>query len=207
MGGKFENPESGIPASLEAARILEELTDPKEITKQLRSLLDALPREIGKEFTGDVASIYRGMQKEECLARVEKLSRVLGAVELGELIHISDENESHYANAVLPELEGLKIAFAEGQAPGPVRSMVAFGKTVVGFKTDNLKVDQVEFDGTNFQNVKERRYLCRHVSGDLRKEDIRYMVLRVPTHMMPEEHLSEPEKAKKAPFTFRGIQF
>jgi len=201
-----ENTSEKIPESLELARELENTDDETVIKEKLGLLLDTMSVELGSKYVENIAEIYKGMRSENCLARVERLSRVLETVELKTPLHISDEDETHYANAVIPLPEGIKIAFSEGQAPGPVRAVVGFGKTIIGFKTENLSVSEIDFEGNNFQNHGERKFLCRHVSGDLNKDDIRYIVIRIPTNLMPETHLSEEEKTKKLPFIFRGLQ-
>lgn len=196
-----------LPRSLELARLLERTDDSKKITKYLGLFLDSLAKDIGKECTDKVGQIYERMQAEQCLARVEQLSRVLETIELHKALRISDEEESHYANAVLPVPDGLKIAFSEGRAPGSVRTVVSFGKTIIGFKTGHLLVEKAEFGENEIRDAQERQYLCRHVSGVLETEDIRSLVIRIPFTFMSDRHLTEDEKSKKQPFVFRGIQF
>jgi hypothetical protein len=132
---------------------------------------------------------------------------VLEAVELGKPLHISDETDSHYANAVVPVSEGIKIAFGEGEAPGPVRVMVGFGKTLIGFKTDHLSVSEIDFSESEIRDARERKYLCRHVSGDLKREDIRYLILRIPYAIMDPVRLTDEERKRTRPFVFRGVRF
>ena len=151
--------------------------------------------------------VYSEMEKENCLARVERLSRVLQTVELNQELRISDETETHYASAVIPNHKGIQIAFAEGQAPGPIRTVVAFGKTIIGFRTDNLHVEKIEFNESEIRDTQERNYLCRHVTGKLHKNDIRYVVMRIPRQMLDENHLTDEEKQEpNLPFIFRAFK-
>jgi len=196
-----------VPESIKLAHELEKTDDVELVKADLNRLLELLPQELNLEINNDVNSVYAGMKSENCLVRVETLSRVLETIELKTPLEISSDTESHYANAVIPEQEGLKLAFAEGQAPGPIRTMVAFGKTIIGFKTDHISVSEIDFSETDIRNVKERKYLCRHVVGDLEPEDIRFLVMRIPYKLILEKNLTEEEKTAGSPFVFRCIKF
>lgn len=198
------------PKSLELAKKLEETDDIEFIKQHLGELIDLIVQETGHSLNEDVSEIYEGMKKENCLVRVEQLSRVLSAIELGEKISIGHKAEAHYANSVIPDDEGIKLALAEGQAPGPIRTMVSFGKTLVGFKTDNLSVSEVDYisEADIYRDETMRRQVCRHVEGDISKEDIRFMVMRIPRHLLDEEHLTDEEKSEAdMPFVFRAMKF
>lgn len=203
----YKTPEQiSIPHSLELAKELEGIEDEVVLKEKLSLLMDYISEDLGIEFTDDVNTLYKGMNSENCLVRVEQLSRVLRAVELNETLSISDKDESHYANAVLPIPAGIKIAFSEGQAPGPIRTAIGFGKTIIGFKTGNISVEEIEYTHSEIRDHAERKQICRHVVGDLRKEDIRYLVMRIPRHLLDDQHLSEKEKKSKTPFVFRGLK-
>ena len=145
------------------------------------------------------------MQSENCLVRTERLSRVLETVELESPLVVSNENEEHYANAVIPSPEGIKIALSEGLAPGPVRIMVGFGKTIIGFKTDNMLVEEIDFSESEIRDSAERKFLCRHVTGNLSKHDVRYIIIRIPYTYLQEKYLTDSERTKKPKFIFRGM--
>lgn len=195
------------PRSLELARQLELCEDQEEMRQKLGELLESISRDVGREFTDEIPGLYRGMLEEKCLARIERLSRVLETIELQSPMHISDDIEYHYANAVVPEPEGIKIAFSEGQAPGPVRAVVGFGKTLIGFKTENMSVSEISFSADDSRDIEQRKHLCRHVSGDLQKEDIRYLIMRIPANLVEDKYLTQKEKTKKTAFVFRGMKF
>jgi len=194
-----------LPRSLQLAMELEQATDKgDEILKsKLKAFLESMELDLNVHYTDNANELYARMREENCLVRVEKLSRVLETLELDKDLHISDEDEYHYANATLPIPEGIKIAFAEGQAPGIVRIAVGFGKTIIGFKTDNIEVSEVEF--SNRVDSEERRYLCRHVVGDIKREDIISVVMRIPRHLMEDSLLNEKELESKSPFIVRGF--
>jgi hypothetical protein len=199
--------DESLPESFKIARDLEGLDDPDLIRKNLRVLFETIPDELHVELTNNINPLYAGMQSENCLARVDRLSRVLEALELKKPLVIAEDTDSHYANAVVPVQEGIKLAFAEGQAPGPVRTMVGFGKTIIGFKTDDLEVAGVDFSKDDMRNTGERKYLCRHVIGNLNPDDIRYLIMRIPYQYMPEEHMTDSEKTSRGAFVFRGVKF
>jgi len=196
---------SELPRSLQLAIELEKATDQgSEILKsKLKAFLESMEKDLNVHYTDNANELYQRMREENCLVRVEKLSRVLETLELGKDLHISDADEYHYANATLPVPEGIKIAYAEGQAPGIVRIAIGFGKTIIGFKTDNIEVGEVEF--SDRIDAEERRYLCRHVSGDVRKQDIISVVMRIPRHLMEDSMLNEKELESKSPFIVRGF--
>ena len=195
-----------LPHSLGLAQKLEESDNDELIRENLGLMLRSIEEDLGIKLVSDVGKLYDGMQLDNCLVRVERLSRVLETVELQSPLKISEENEQHYANAVIPNPDGIKIALSEGQAPGPMRIMVGFGKTIIGFKTDNISVEEIEFDESDIRDAKERRYLCRHVSGELSKDDIRYLVMRIPFSFVKEEYLTDLEKRDQPQFVFRGAR-
>lgn len=141
------------------AQALEKEEDTEVIKREIGILLEKISEELHAPLVKDVSLLYEEMSRENCLVRVEKLSRIVAAIKSHSSIKISDEEETHYANAVIPSPEGIKIAFSEGQAPGPVRIAVGFGKTIVGFKTENLKVEEIDFNESEIRDSKERAYL------------------------------------------------
>lgn len=194
-----------LPHSLALAHELEGTDDDELIREKLGLMLESIEKDIGTKFVSNVNELYKSMQAENCLVRTERLSRVLETVELESPLVISDENEEHFANAVIPSIEGIKIALSEGLAPGPVRIMVGFGKTIIGFKTENVLVEEINFSESEIRDSAERKFLCRHVTGKLSKEDIRYIVMRIPSTLIQEKYLTDNEKTKKPKFIFRGM--
>lgn len=202
----YEQPKTAI----DLARQLENSEDIEYIKQNLGLLLDLIEQETGREFQEEVDTIYGDMKKENCLVRVEQLSRILETIENDTELPIGHNAETHYANAVIPEEAGIKLALAEGQAPGPIRALMSFGKSLIGFKTDNLEVSEVDFvpDAAGVRDEQERKYVCRHVEGTLKKDDIKFLVIRIPKHLLDEDHLSTEEKEEKDfPFIFRSTKF
>lgn len=209
---QFEQPEliEKSHTAIELAKKLESTYDSEFLKKHLGELLDLIEIETGVHFLETVDSIYEGMKADDCLVRVEQLSRILETIELNTSYQIGHKGENHYANAVIPEEKGIRLALAEGQAQGPIRTMVSFGKTIIGFKTDNLEVSEVDFvsDTAGFRDENERKYICRHVEGIVTKEDIKYMVMRIPRHLLNDDRLTREElEDSDMPFIFRGVKF
>ncbi len=174
------------------------------IKENLPIFFEQIQSTLGVQITDDVNALYEYINHEDCLVRVERITRIIKALEAGEDFEIG-EGDSHYANAVIPDPEGIKLAFAEGQAPGPVRLAFGFGKTIVGFKTDKLEVGEVDYVPDDVRDVEKRAYLCRHVDGKLSKEDIKAVVMRIPKKLMQEILLTNEEKKRNSPFVFRGF--
>ncbi len=204
MEEREPSPEAATP--LDLVKRFEYLEEVEDIRREMPKVLEAIEEDLGVHFSNDVTSLYRLMQRKGCLARVEQFSRVLAALEGVEPIHVGGGAETHYANAVVPDPDGLALAYAEGQAPGAVRAMIAFGKTIVGFKTDHLSVDQVDFLEEDGRDVARRAQICRHVAGDVQKEDIVAVVIRFPRVTFPEEKMTDDEKQSSPQFIFRGFQ-
>jgi hypothetical protein len=168
----YEQPKTAI----ELAHELEDSEDIEYIKKNLGTLLDLIEKETGTEFQEEVDTIYEDMKAENCLVRVEQLSRILETVELNKDLPIGHNAETHYANAVIPEEAGIKLALAEGQAPGPIRAIMSFGKSLIGFKTDNLEVSEVDFipDAAGIRDEQERKFVCRRNSYKKRHQIFGY---------------------------------
>ncbi len=100
------------PRSLILAEQLEQLESPEEIRIMLGDFLDSVESDLGIKFLTDPSDLYKIMEQEGCLARVESMTRVLRAIEVDEEFLISNEDETHYANAVVPNEQGIRLAFA-----------------------------------------------------------------------------------------------
>ncbi len=85
--------------------------------------------------------------------------------------------------------------------------MIAFGKTLVGFKTNNVSVEEVDFEDDDIRDIGLRRNVCRHVVGKVEPEDIRCVVMRIPRGYLDERHMTYDEiEEKDLPFIFRGFE-
>ena len=194
------------PLNLETIERLERAESEAEVKEILPKFFNFLEREIGAEITADVDSIYQEIEKQHELVRLENIRRVAEAMGFHRPLKIGG-GEDRYANAVIPDNEGIRIALAEGEAPGPLWLLVGFDvKTAIGFSHDGLTVhdiDQSEFD---LRDTALRAALCRHVEGELQPEQIHHIIARVPRRMMPEELLTAQEENTESRYIFRGAR-
>lgn len=200
--------------AVELSQSLEESKDKEFIKTKLPELFSILEGGLGlKILRGpeEISSIYKTFQEEKCLVRVERFTKILETIELNKEFVVGESaNDSHYANAVIPEPEGIAIAWGEGQASGLVKTAfgLGLGKSMLGFKgnSENLKVTDVDFSKDDQRDIAKRAYLCRHVEGEVKKEDIVGVIMRMPRNVVPNDIMTEKELDNKAsPFVFRGF--
>jgi hypothetical protein len=128
---------------------------------------------------------------------------------------IGDQDE-YYPNALKGSASAVKDAFTEGQYSGPIRPLMGFGgrdveKTGVSFSADDVEVlDRTNLDYSHPKAVvdpetfkkRRERFLC--IRGDLKREEIKHLVLRTPYKAAPDSVLTEKEKEIEPRFVFRG---
>ncbi|HEY9586197.1 MAG TPA: hypothetical protein VJJ27_00965 [Candidatus Paceibacterota bacterium] len=202
-----ESPVLGIVQKIEK-KMAQKTIDAREVKPLIEELLSLLEKDLGLKLTPDVTSLYREMQDRHYLARVENLGRIIEALSSRKPIDIGGDDD-RYANAVVPEKEGLQIAFAEGDAdaPGPIRLLIGFDfRSLIGFDPNGLDIKPIAKGEFDLRNQALRGGLCRHVSGELRVEMIREFVLRIPTKFFPEIALTDVELGDKPRFIFRGAR-
>src|SRR5690606_13199423 len=174
---------------LSIVRLIEEVSEstdlsPEEIKEQCKTLtaelLDHLRTDLNLELSSDVSTLYEEMQREKLLARVENATRVIECIATKSPIPVGS-NDTHYANAVIAEPEGLRIAMAAADVLGPVRFLVGLNlKAIVRFKSDHPEVAEVDDSQIAIRATQMRKSFCRHVVGEILTEAMRYMVLRIP---------------------------
>lgn len=213
---QYEHNQEGqeYPAQ-EILRRIDEIVESPELSPQeiqerckglIQELLDSLKQSFELHLSPDVSHIYSEMQREQLLARVESVAKVLECIAEHKPISVGNA-EHHYANAVTPEPEGLRIAMAEADAIGPVRLLVGLDlKALIGFKTDHLEVVEIDESEFDHRDTGLRSSLCRHVVGEILPEDLRYMIMRIPRRYFPEESLTDTEKEQTSQFIFRGAK-
>lgn len=183
---------------------------PKEIVDWSRELVAELLEHIQNDFhltlTEDVSSLYGEMSKENLLARVESVRRVVECLATSKPILVGAGGD-HYANSVTSDVEGLRIAMAEAEAVGPVRLLVGLDlKALVGFTNDHVEVSEIDDSEFDLRDTTLRKAYCRHLEGEIHKEDIRYMVMRIPRNVFPSQFLNDIEKKHQTGFIFRGVK-
>jgi hypothetical protein len=207
---RIEQEETFQEKVVRLSRALEESKDPEFIKGMLPELFALLENELHLPLLkgAEVDTVYSLFRTEECLIRVENFTRIMEAIGLGQSFKVGESaDESHYANAVIPNPEGVRLAFAEGQASGPLRLAIGIGKSLVGFRadSDHIKVSNVDFSEDDARDIAKRGYLCRHVEGEILKEDIRGVVMRIPRVVMNDLLLTDDELEGEGQFVFRGF--
>ncbi|MBI4033965.1 MAG: hypothetical protein HY378_00240 [Candidatus Brennerbacteria bacterium] len=194
------------PLNLETIERLERAENEVEVKEILPKFFAFLEREVGAEVTADIDSVYQEIEKQHELVRLENIRHVAESLGLHRPLKIGS-GEDHYANVVVPDNEGIRIALAEGEAPRPLRLLIGFDvKTAIGFSSEGLRVhdiDQSEFD---LRDTALRASLCRHVEGELPPEQIHHIITRVPRQLMPEELLTAQEEKSESRYIFRGAR-
>lgn len=210
---EMQNPESRDfnaekPRLLELAESIENADNEDEKRESINKFLDVFSETFHVKFSSDVTSLYRAMEDEGLLVRLEALSLVMGDLLEHKPIHLGRKGEGKYANVVIPKNEGIKIAFSEGLAPGPVRLIVGFDvRSAIGFDPQGLEVSDIDVSEFDPRDVNLRAAVCRHVEGDLPPENIKYLILRLPSHLVDEHHLLDKEIENAPEFIFRGARF
>ncbi len=158
------------------------------------------------EISPDVDVAYKKMQEKNLLLRVENISRIINSITKKESYEIGNE-EDHYANSVVPNTEGVKIAFAEGRAPGPVRLLMGFDvRSAIAIDPNQINVHPIDKIDDDLRDTKLRSMYCRHLQGVIRPEYIKYIVLRVPRKIFPESKLTKTELLNNSMYIFRSIE-
>jgi hypothetical protein len=198
---------------LELARRLEEIGESRTLSPEerireskglVKELLVYLDSNLNLNLSGDVTSLYNEMYRENLLARVEKLPNIVECIVNGKPIVVGAGN-NRKANCVTANAEGLRIAMAEGAGMGPVRLLMGLDvKSLIGFTNDHIDVSEIDDPETDARDVASRKAYCRHITGEIHRDDIKYMTMRIPRNFFPEEDLSPEERDSLAKFIFRG---
>lgn len=188
------------------AEAMERAQSEDEMRKSVQEFLDLLSKELNIELTPDITPLYREMNDRGFLIRLESPSVVAKSLKNKTPIRLGG-GEDHYANAVVAQNEGVKMAFAEGMAPGPIRLILGFDvRSAIGFDSKGVTVSEVDESEFDLRDTSIRHALCRHVAGNLAPEDIKCFIMRIPKHMLDGKRLTRTETAQDVPFVFRGAK-
>ena len=189
----------------ELALELETTKNPEVFKTLLNNFLQELELGLHLPLEEDVTTSYHEMEQEKLLLRVENISRVMESIVEHKPISVGNK-EDHYANSVVPNNDGIKIAFAEGRAPGPVRILIGFDvRTAISYKPDSLQVYEVDQDEEDLRDIELRKKTCRHVVGNIEPESIKHLVIRTPRKIFPEERLTDDERNSESMYIFRAL--
>ncbi len=213
----IESPEQEKEFSLllEIVEKIEDISASKEYTPAevvelskglVADLLTHIQDDLHFELTENVTSVYQEMNKANLLARVESVRRVIECLAENKPIEVGKGGD-HYANSVTSDVEGLRIAMAEAEALGPVRLLVGLDlKALVGFTNDHVEVTEIDDNEFDLRDTTLRRAYCRHLEGEIHKEDIKYMVMRIPRNVFPVRFLNDFERKQPSSFIFRAVK-
>lgn len=167
------------------------------VAEIIRGLQESL-KAAGAEYFEDVNKLYWKFAASNTVVRREDPWKVLEAVG-GAPYTIAFRAGEPYANAAEfgPAGEGMKNAILEGHAGDAV-------VTVVGFDRGNVSVKPVPQEKLLAKRGLDRRYV-RAVSGTVPQESIRFVVVRVPKKIFPENELTEADEERA--FVLRGFGF
>ncbi len=195
--------EAAEKKAVELSQALEKSEDNEFIKNKLSELFELLEKDLGIHLlrgNEEISRIYKIFQLEQCLFRVERLTKILETLELNKSFIVGkSENDSHYPNAVISEPEGFRLAFSEGQVSGSLK--VAIGLD----KSSQIKIFDADFSPDDLRDIKERTYLCRHIEGEITKDDIRGVIMRISRNAVDDTLLTEKELENKSLFIFRGF--
>src|SRR3989344_7091198 len=90
-----------------------------------------------------------------------------------------------YANAAIASDEGLKLSLTEGRRGAELNCVYVFDP-------EGLDVDTVKPSESDPRDPK-RYSITRAVSGTLSSKQIKYLIIRVPTGLFPEDELAPQE--------------
>lgn len=197
------------------------VTNPDEYRKRSFEAYEETGRflsDYGGKFFKDVNGIYEKYARgaEPVIIRREDPLKVFEMVK-GKDIQISfdpemiDEKEDKYANCALwpygpvNATTGLANAFLEGHSSaGPI-------VTVMGFKNNPEHMEVSEPEGKMASVGTISRHGVKIVAGDIKKEDLEFIILRLPAKFFDEKNLTQEERDKlkdgRLREIFRGFYF
>jgi len=175
----------------------------------------SLEADAGIELTTDIQSVYRAIDNGNCIVRLGNLRKITHTLVGQDSLTIGDRDQ-YYPNALKGSAGAVKDAFAEGHYGGPIRPIMGFGgrdveKTGISFSADDVEVlDRTNLDYSHPKAVvdpetfkkRRERFLC--VRGELKRKEIKHLVMRTPYTATPDSILTEKEKETEPRFVFRG---
>ncbi len=177
-----------------------------DIFKELvPDFLDAIEVMSQSKLSEKIEDVYREMERDGLLLRVENISRIAESLKTHTAFKIGDDND-HYANSVIADNEGVKIAMAEASSPGPIRLLIGFDvRTAITFNPESMHVYEIDDDEMDLRDTSLRRRVCRHVSGEIKPEDIKHIIMRIPRVLFPKERMTKKENDTISMYIFRSV--
>jgi hypothetical protein len=186
----------------------------KELCYKIYKDISSFFIENGGEFASDVNNIYRKYQdsySDPLVVRREDPEKVAQLVDGKELDLIFDpkvvgDRGDKYANSAIwpygkDPVAGIRNAFLEGRGmAGPIVTL-----TAIKANPDNTNIEIPQNAKLNVGNIE--REAVRIFSGNVSKEDLKFIILRIQKDFFPEENLSEQEIKTNPKQIFRAIEF
>lgn len=160
-----------------------------------------LLKEAGGKFYNDMNSFYESLDSSVLYVRREHPLRIFNTLENNENLQISFDHSKNsnkpYENSVRWNKsygsKGIDTAFIEGTAELHGIS------TLMGFESDNAIIHDVPKNNT-FKTTD--RNLVVSFEGTVSRENIKFIILRIPLLYCPDFILSEDEKEEKEEIRF-----
>jgi hypothetical protein len=153
--------------------------------------------EIGGIYRENVNEVYEAASGQNLIVRRENPEILVETIAAGEGLELQLDQEvpGEYPNCALWRYDlgaqGLRNAFLEGHAQ--LGGLV----TVVGFKKGaGLEITKVKPDNVQVETSDLDQNLVRIARGTVKPEDIEFVILRAPAGYLPENELTEQERAK-----------
>lgn len=187
-----ELPDQEMAAFNASARI--EVEEAKRLLGEYLPHLKEMTEHWNARYVKGMREFMRTIPKKEYLVRRENPDRVLATFETGDALPIHFHgSDARYYNAALwhpPSPAGLDNAYLEGNAH-------KYGLvTIIGVdpRTTNLDVE-ANLPGTHSAvgTLTDREKVVVSVEGDVRPEEISFVLMRVASNRVPDTFLSEEE--------------
>ncbi|MDD5043792.1 MAG: hypothetical protein PHD51_04010 [Patescibacteria group bacterium] len=187
------------------------------VSRNLRDIIDRLRKPVGEQekkeiianffraienaleakgifIEEDIGEIYKDIFQHAggLLVRREAIDRVVDLLFLGKGIKISGQEHGGGNSAVVSD-EGIKIAMAEGQTDPGIISLMFLSK-------NNLQIEDCPADP-----LRPNRQFCRRTTGEISKDNLKYLIFRIPKQYFPQDEVLPEEEEDR--FIFRGIDF
>jgi hypothetical protein len=162
------------------------------ITAETFSFFEDSLKNAGFEEFSDISSGYKGLGGESLIVRREDPRKILSIL-AGESYEVGFP-DVRYSNCVewTPDLHGARgitNAYLEGHTS--LNSVV----TVVGFEKNNSQdIERLQDASANFHGLD--RDLVRSFKGQINPEDVTFIALRAPAHMLDESLLTDDEMSR-----------
>lgn len=152
-------------------------------------ILTTLAEAGGAEYE-DITALYKNLDDEKLIVRREDPTRLLESILNETPLHVAFPEDTRYSNAVIWEPRyaerGLANAYLEGY--GSKNGIV----TIVGMKPDsNIDIQKMPDASQEFAGL-DRAHVYS-ISGDIKTENIVFVIVRIPIDAFPPDLMTEEE--------------